>query len=137
MDGGWARDRFVSALVARLATADDQGQPHVVPIVYAVIGPVVYSTVDHKPKTGNRLRRLDNIDQNPQVSVLVDHYADDWTQLWWARADGTARLLERGSDEAVTALAELARRYPAYVEQPPPGPVIAIDVRRWSGWTSR
>jgi PPOX class probable F420-dependent enzyme len=137
MDGGWARDRFADAVVARLATVDDEARPHIVPMVFALVGPVLYSVVDHKPKSGNRLRRLENIAHNPQVSVLVDHYADDWTQLWWARADGTARVLELGSGDALTALAELARRYPTYREQPPPGPVIAIDVRRWSGWTSR
>jgi PPOX class probable F420-dependent enzyme len=136
MDGGWARDRFATERVARLATVDGQGRPHLVPIVFAVSGPVLYSAVDGKPKSTLALRRLANIAHNPQVCVLVDRYDDDWDQLWWARADGTARVIGPATAEATEALLELTERYPPYRTQPPPGPVIAIDVARWSGWAS-
>ena len=96
----WARERFTAALVARLATVDDHMQPHIVPFVFAVIDDVIYSAVDGKPKSGQPLRRLDNIAHNPRVSALVNHYADDWNDLWWARADGTARLVNMDSEEA-------------------------------------
>jgi PPOX class probable F420-dependent enzyme len=127
-----ARARFVEARVARLATADAAGRPHVVPIVFAVVGDTVYSAVDSKPKSGARLRRLDNIRANAAVSVLVDHYTDDWSRLWWARADGHATVVDAG--RAADALAELTARYPQYATAPPPGPVIVITVDRWSGW---
>jgi PPOX class probable F420-dependent enzyme len=133
MASAWARDRFDASVVARLATADAGGAPHVVPIVYARAGDTVYFAIDHKPKSGAPLRRLDNIVANPRVSVLVDHYADDWTTLWWARADGSARIVDDpASADAVLDL--LSRRYPQYVTQRPPGPVVAIAVERWSGW---
>ena len=134
MDAREARDRFATARVARLATASAEGRPHVVPIVFAVTGDVIYTAVDAKPKRTSALRRLANIASNPAVAVLVDHYEDDWTQLWWVRADGAARLVE--GEEARTALELLTARYPAYQAQPPPGPVIAIDVVRWSGWSA-
>jgi PPOX class probable F420-dependent enzyme len=134
MDSRWARDHFSAERVARLATADVQGQPHLVPIVFAVAGEVIYSVVDGKPKRSPLLRRLDNIAHNPLVSALVDRYDDDWDQLWWARADGRARIIDLDTPEATAALAELTRRYPQYREQRPPGPLIAVDVARWSGW---
>ncbi|MEP6598756.1 MAG: TIGR03668 family PPOX class F420-dependent oxidoreductase [Actinomycetota bacterium] len=137
MDGGWARDRFATERVARLATVDGQGRPLLVPIVFAVAGDVLYSAVDGKPKSTRQLRRLDNIAHNPQVSALVDRYSEDWDELWWARADGCARVIEIDAPEATAALIELTGRYPQYREQRPPGPVIAIDVAHWSGWTSR
>src|SRR5262249_55668044 len=91
-DEAWCRARFVEAHVARLATADAGGQPHLVPIVFAVVEDEIYSATDNKPKSTagsqGRLRRLDNIRANASVSVLVDHYEDDWSRLWWARADG-------------------------------------------------
>jgi PPOX class probable F420-dependent enzyme len=134
LPGEQARARFAAARVARLATASTAARPHIVPIVFAVVGDIVYSAVDAKPKTTTALRRLANITQNPQVALLADHYADDWTQLWWARADGTARIADGAeADEAVRRLTE---RYPQYAEQPPPGPVIAIDVAHWSGWAT-
>jgi PPOX class probable F420-dependent enzyme len=129
-----ARERFAAARVGRLATADPAGQPHVVPIVFAVAGDVIYSAVDAKPKRSTALRRLANIAANPRVSVLVDHYDDDWTALWWVRADGTARVLDAGSPEGTRAIALLVARYAPYRSQPPPGPVIAVDVARWSDW---
>jgi PPOX class probable F420-dependent enzyme len=122
---------FAAARVARLATVDDTGAPHVVPIVFAVVGETIYSAVDAKPKRHNRLRRLANIAHEPRVSVLVDHYDDDWTLLWWVRADGLAQVLP--ADEA--ALAALTAKYPQYREKAPPGPFLKIEVGRWSAWS--
>ncbi|WP_420874178.1 TIGR03668 family PPOX class F420-dependent oxidoreductase [Nocardia gipuzkoensis] len=130
-----ARKRFATSPVARLATISARSRPHVVPIVFVVAREVIYTSVDAKPKTTTALRRLDNIAANPAVAVLVDRYGDDWTQLWWARADGDARIAE--PDEAAAAIRRLTERYPQYERQPPPGPVIAIDVARWSGWSAR
>jgi len=128
-----ARARFGSGRVARLATVSAAGQPHVVPITFVIAGDAVYSAVDHKPKRTTALRRLANIYANPAVALIVDHYEDDWEQLWWARADGLARVLPPGSSPAISLL---AARYEQYRDRPPAGPVIAVDVRRWSGWTS-
>jgi PPOX class probable F420-dependent enzyme len=129
-----ARERFAGATVARLATADADGRPHVVPITFAVSGDRVYSVVDAKPKRTINLRRLRNVRENPAVSLLVDHYDDaDWNALWWVRADGTARVLEPQLDEAQHAIELLRRRYP---HQHAVGPVLAVDVHRWSGWTA-
>ncbi|NQE69180.1 hypothetical protein NG2371_03645 [Nocardia gamkensis] len=130
-----ARKRFAISPVARLATISARARPHLVPIVFVVAGEVIYTSVDAKPKTTTALRRLANIAANPAVTVLVDRYGDDWTQLWWARADGDARIAEGAEAEA--AIRRLTARYPQYERQPPPGPVIAIDVARWSGWSAR
>jgi len=134
LDPGPGRARFAAARVARLATAGPDGAPHLVPIVFALSGDTLYSAVDGKPKRSLALRRLANVAANPRVAVLVDHYADDWTALWWVRADGTARVLEPA--EAAVALELLTARYRQYVTSPPPGPVLAIDVLRWSGWAA-
>jgi PPOX class probable F420-dependent enzyme len=131
--------RFTQSPVARLATITPDGVPHVVPVVFAVDGAsrgaqdVVYTAVDAKPKTTRRLRRLANIESNPQVSLLVDHYADDWTQLWWVRADGVAAI-HSGGDAVDTGCRLLRAKYPQYQSVPLPGPVIAITVERWSSW---
>ncbi|HEV7450833.1 MAG TPA: TIGR03668 family PPOX class F420-dependent oxidoreductase [Pseudonocardiaceae bacterium] len=141
-----ARRRVAKARVARLATADADGRPHVVPMVYALAsgkdvgetrsGDTVYSAVDAKPKRSTSLRRLANIAANPRVAVLVDHYEDDWHALWWVRADGTGRVLDADEPEGRDAIALLVARYPQYREQPPRGPVVAIDVARWSSWSA-
>jgi PPOX class probable F420-dependent enzyme len=130
-----SRERFTAARVARLATATAVGQPHLVPIVFGVSGDVIYTAVDAKPKSTTSLRRLANIAANPKVSILVDQYAEDWTQLWWTRADGAARIIEIDEPEAAAALSLLVARYAVYRTAPPPGPMIAIDVERWSGWS--
>lgn len=130
-----ARERFAAARVARLATADAAGVPHLVPVVFAVDGDTVYTAVDRKPKRTTALRRLANIAANPLVCLLADHYEEDWTRLWWVRADGTARVLEAAEPVAVRALALLAGRYPQYA-QPPPGPVVAVAVTRWTAWSA-
>jgi PPOX class probable F420-dependent enzyme len=127
-----ARDRFAMARVARLATVDPQSQPHLVPIVFAVAGETIYSVVDAKPKRTAELRRLQNVRSNPRVSVLVDHYdGTDWDTLWWVRADGSARVVGLDQPEAGHAIELLTQRYP---QQRAVGPVLAVDVERWSGW---
>ncbi len=135
MDPPAARERFAAARVARLATADPEGRPHLVPVVFAVSGETVYSAVDAKPKRSMALRRLANVRANPAVCLLVDHYDDDWTALWWVRADGRGRVLDPAAGEARRAVELLAGRYPQHRLQPPRGPVLAVDVQRWSGWT--
>lgn len=130
-----ARERFTAAKVARLATADTAGRPHIVPIVFAVVDDQVYSVVDAKPKRTTALRRLANVRHNPAVALLVDHYDDaDWTALWWVRADGFGRVLDPSEREAQRAIAQLAQRYP---QQRASGAVLAVDVKRWSGWSAR
>jgi PPOX class probable F420-dependent enzyme len=135
-----ARVRFAASRVAHLATADAAGVPHIVPVTFAVgaAGPAdpagtVYFGVDHKPKRSTDLRRLRNIAANPRVALMADHYADDWSALWWSRGDGLARILG-GGGERDTAVALLREKYPQYTRQPPLGPVVAIDVHTWSGW---
>jgi PPOX class probable F420-dependent enzyme len=127
------RDRFAQASVARLATVAPGGAPHLVPVVFALRDDVVFTAVDAKRKTTSRLRRLANIENNPQVSMLVDHYADDWTQLWWVRADGVATVHRDGA-EMQHGYELLRTKYPQYQSVPLNGPVIRIAVHHWAGW---
>jgi PPOX class probable F420-dependent enzyme len=126
-----ARRRFAAARVARLATADATGRPHVVPVTFAVAGDTVYSAVDAKPKRRTALRRLANVAANPRVALLVDHYEEDWDALWWVRADGAGRVLEPDDPEAGRAAGLLADRYPRFALR---GAVLAVDVDTWTGW---
>ncbi|MET9415941.1 TIGR03668 family PPOX class F420-dependent oxidoreductase [Streptomyces klenkii] len=130
-----ARARFTAAPVARLATADAAGVPHLVPVTFAVAGDTLYFAVDHKPKRTQDLRRLRNIEQNPRVALLADHYADDWTTLWWTRADGLATIRTAPAPYA-PALALLAEKYPQYRTHPPQGPLVEVEVTGWSGWAA-
>ncbi|MGH2863343.1 MAG: TIGR03668 family PPOX class F420-dependent oxidoreductase [Solirubrobacteraceae bacterium] len=126
--------RFASATVARLATVGSAGQPHLVPITFALVDEsTLVTAVDHKPKRTTALRRLQNIEANPRVSVLVDHYEDDWERLWWVRADGLARVCKAAPAGAAEALVE---RYAAYRERPPGGPFIVVEIQRFSGWSA-
>ncbi|MDT5148231.1 MAG: hypothetical protein QOC58_2876 [Mycobacterium sp.] len=128
------RASFTRSPVARLATTAPDGTPHLVPVVFAVgDGDVVYTAVDAKPKTTRRLRRLSNIRGNPRVCLLVDHYADDWTRLWWVRADGAAAIHD-GDAAMATGYRLLRAKYPQYESVSLDGPVIAVTVGRWSSW---
>jgi PPOX class probable F420-dependent enzyme len=120
--------------VARLATAGTDGRPHLVPIVFAVAGDVVWTAVDAKPKRTRALRRLENVRANPRVALLADAYSDDWSALWWVRADGIARVVE--AVDAPEAIELLAARYEAYRAVAPAGPLIEIAVERWVGWAA-
>jgi PPOX class probable F420-dependent enzyme len=123
------------ARVARLATVRDDGLVDLVPITFALDGEVIYTAVDHKPKSTRALQRLDNVRRHPAVSLLVDHYDDDWTTLWWVRLRGTAHVHEGGPalDRAVEALVE---KYPQYRQHRPEGPAIVVDITEWAGWAA-
>lgn len=127
------RVRFAQAPVARLATVSPDGGPHLVPVVFALDGDVVYTAVDAKPKTTQRLRRLANIAGNPRVSLLADHYVDDWARLWWIRVDGIASVHHDG-DALRIGLDLLRAKYDQYQSVSLNGPVIAVAVRRWRSW---
>lgn len=133
MNEGLLRARVAEARVGRLATVDPSGRPHVVPCCFALIGDTIYSAVDGKPKSTVKLRRLDNLRANPAASLLVDHYDDDWSALWWVRLDGTGRVLGTGPEEDA-ALHALVAKYEQYRSVALPGPVIALDIDRWRGW---
>jgi PPOX class probable F420-dependent enzyme len=135
MDATAMRKQFAEAKVARLATVDASGRPHVVPVCFALEADRLYFAVDAKPKRTPDLKRLQNITANPAVSLLVDHYEEDWTRLWWVRVDGTARVVT-DSVEAERAVELLVGRYPQYVRARPGGPVVAISIGRISGWSS-
>jgi PPOX class probable F420-dependent enzyme len=137
LDPADARTRFAGSAVLRLATAGADARPHLVPCTFAVDGSGrVVIGIDNKPKSSASLRRLRNIAENPRVSMIADHYADDWAQLWWARADGVATI-ERSGEEHAAHWALLRRKYPQYAGQVLEGPVIAVTVESWSGWAFR
>jgi PPOX class probable F420-dependent enzyme len=125
------KERFAAARVARLGTTDSNGNPHLVPICFAVRGDTIYSAVDAKPKTTPDLKRLRNIERNPTVTLLVDHYEDDWAKVWWVRVDGTAAVHDT-DDEAV---ALLAAKYSQYAEAPDLlGRIVVIQATKWTSW---
>lgn len=122
-----------SARSARLATISAEGLPHVVPITFAVDGDQLVTAVDHKPKRSRDLQRLENIKLHPQVSVLVDHYSDDWDSLWWVRIDGAALVLSTGEgfERAIDAL---VAKYAQYQVIRPAGPAVRVTMERVVGW---
>ncbi len=130
------RRRVEAARVGRLATVSSDGRPHLVPVVFALSGDTLVTAVDAKPKSSGRLRRLDNIRANPRVTVLVDHYDEDWSRLWWVRLDGEARIL---ADPASThgPVDLLAGKYGQYIRHPPQGPVVSVRLSGWRGWAAQ
>jgi PPOX class probable F420-dependent enzyme len=128
--------RLEKARVGHLATVGADGGPHIVPMVFAMVGDIVVTAVDWKPKAGGRLQRLRNIEANPAVSFMVDGYTDDWDRLWWVRVDGTAVIHSRG-ERWEAAIAALSEKYPQYRDRPPEGEVIWITPSRVSSWVGR
>lgn len=131
-DDARAWERLGAARVGRLATT----APRVVPITFAVSGGQVFHAVDHKPKATRALARLADLRRDPRASLLVDHYEDDWSALWWVRADGRATILDGDGPQAAHALDLLAEKYPQYAQRRPEGPVIALHVERLTSWSA-
>src|SRR3989441_5969917 len=125
--------RLTAARVARLATTDPDGRPHLVPIVFALEGDTLYSAVDRKPKRSTTLQRIENARARPDVTILVDHYDEDWDRLWWIRLRGRARVLDEG-EERERARILLQEKYDQYSTEPPDGPVLAVDVTEIREW---
>jgi PPOX class probable F420-dependent enzyme len=111
------------------------GGPHVVPLVFALVGDTVYSAVDAKPKRSRDLQRLANIRLDPRCALLVDHYEDDWRRLWWVRADGRGEVVDAVPQDH-PGIRALAERFPQYRDEPPAGPLLVMTVERWSGWAN-
>jgi PPOX class probable F420-dependent enzyme len=136
LDPAEQRARLAAAPVARLATLRPEGAPRLVPITFVLVDEVICSAVDDvKPKRSTRLARLADVERDPRVGLLVDHYAADWSTLWWVRVDGVAGIRTGGAlyDRAVAAL---VRKYPPYATTPPTGPVLVIEPTRWTGWSA-
>jgi PPOX class probable F420-dependent enzyme len=133
MDESEMRLRLAEARVARAGTVDERGRAHLVPIVFVIDRDTLYSATDAGPRPVKRLR---NLEVNPRVSVLVDDYDEDWSKVWWVRLDGRGRGIEEGS-ERDHARRLLWEKYPQFEHVPTgeaAGPVMAVDVDKWSGW---
>lgn len=134
LDETTMRERVAVARHARMATVATDGQPHVVPVVFALDGSQLWIAVDDKPKRSRDLKRLRNIAAQPKVSILVDHYEEDWTRLWWVRLDGDARVLPTQRWQHPIDL--LRAKYPQHRAAPPDGPVIEVRIHTWRGWAA-
>jgi PPOX class probable F420-dependent enzyme len=131
-----ARALLEIARVARLATVRPDGRPHVVPVTFALVDQRLVTMVDHKPKQTTRLQRVVNIEAHPSVSLLIDHWSEDWNRLYWVRVDGVATV-HQGDTTWSRGRNALAAKYHQYVDQLPEGPAIAITIDRVSSWSSR
>jgi coenzyme F420-0:L-glutamate ligase / coenzyme F420-1:gamma-L-glutamate ligase len=131
------RAKLDAARVARLATLDDQQSPHLVPICFALNANVFYSAIDRKPKrvASKRLARLRNIKKTPQVALLVDHYEEDWTLLWYVLVRGKAKLVSAPA-ERKRVLQSLRAKYPQYRGEmlQEDAPLLRITPERITAW---
>ena len=129
--------RFIeSARVAHLASSSAAGQPHVVPVCFALVKGRIYVGLDAKPKSVDplRLRRVRNILQNPRVSFLVDRYSEDWTRLGYVMVTGEAELCP-SEDERRAVVAALRAKYVQYEEMlQDDAPVLRITPKLSSTW---
>lgn len=132
------RRRFAQGRVARLATVDRSGHPHIVPVCFALEGDRVITAVDRKPKSTTVLKRVTNVRANPAVSLLVDQYDEDWEQLWWIRLDGQAWIVPGDHPDFNQVVAPLHDKYRGqYGLHGLPGPAIVVDADHWVGWSAR
>ncbi len=129
------RRRVAGARVACLGTLDREGRLHLVPLCFALDGETLYSVVDEKPKRSARLKRLENVRAHPDVAVLVDHYDEDWSRLWWVRLRGRARVVEDGPEHE-RAVVLLRAKYEQYRASPPRGAAIVVELEEWRGWAA-
>jgi PPOX class probable F420-dependent enzyme len=129
--------RFASERIAHLATASPDGRPHIVPFCFVVIGSNLYSIIDDKPKkTHTGLRRLRNIEANPRVSVLADHYEEEWKALWFVMVEGEAGVVT-DSTEYRQARVALRSKYPQYLMMElaeATNPMIRVKIDRVVSW---
>jgi len=135
MDRTDALKLLADARVGHLATLRPDGLPHVVAVTHALVGNSVVSMIDHKPKTTQHLQRLVNIENNPAVSLLADHYSEDWDALWWVRIDGRAAIHHDGPIWE-QASAALVAKYPQYRKMPPQGAAVSASIDSVTWWAA-
>ena len=135
MDRAEALAFVSSGRVGHLGTVRPDGTPHLVPVTFALVGDVIVTMVDHKPKTTRRLQRLANIDANPTATLLVDEWSEDWDRLKWVRVDGAASI-HNDDDVWARGREALTAKYPQYADRPPEGAAITISVDDVIGWSS-
>ncbi|WP_089249551.1 TIGR03668 family PPOX class F420-dependent oxidoreductase [Rhodococcoides kyotonense] len=126
--------QFSTARRAQLSTVNSDGTPHLVPIVFAVADGSIVTAIDWKPKSTQKLRRLENIRADPAVSLIVDHYDEDWTELWWIRASGSARIVDVDTPDGSVAIDALVAKYDQYASAKPQGPAIIVSGLTWRSW---
>ena len=132
---GWARALLDTARVGHLATASAAGEPHVIPVCYALANDALYVAIDAKPKSGRRLLRLRNIDANGRAALVVDHYDTDWTRLAWVLARGPARVITAGDANHAPSVVALRARYPQYrVMRLEDAEIIELRPSTWTTW---
>ncbi|MEQ8718269.1 MAG: TIGR03668 family PPOX class F420-dependent oxidoreductase [Acidimicrobiales bacterium] len=128
------RRRANDARIAKLGTVDSKNRPHIVPCCFVIVGETLFSPVDHvKPKSNRTLKRLRNIEQQPTVTVLVDHYDEDWRELWWIRLDGTAAVAQTSRHRG-PVIELLVTKYPQYDSASFRNQLIVVQISRWTGW---
>lgn len=127
----WANDLLKSARVGRLGLLDEQGAPRVLPVTFALAGGRVWSAIDRKPKRAEPAR-LRFLRRDPRAALTVDRYSDDWEELAWVQVLGSVRILEVA--EGVQGLDALSEKYEQYRAAPPPGPLLALEPRRYLWW---
>lgn len=129
----WARDLLAGSRVGRLGLRDDDGDPRVLPITFALFEGFVWSAIDHKRKRGTRPpARIGFLERRPRVALTVDRYAEDWQQLAWLQLLGSATVIE--AERRPLAITALRARYEQYRREEPPGPLIRIEVERTLCW---
>ena len=132
---GWVLELVQAERVARLALLDADDRPRVLPVTFALAAGAVWSAIDDKPKRTAQPARVRWLRRRPEAALLVDVYHEDWSRLAWVQLLGTVTVL--AVREAPDAAVALAGKYPQYREQPPPGPLLRLDVSRALYWRAR
>ena len=134
----WLPDLLGRVPVGHLASTDGLDTPHLVPVVFVWHQGAIYTPIDGKPKSGRPLKRLSNIAANPSVALLLDHYAADWSKLWWVRIDGQASVLESAHADNSEVFTTLTAKYPQYqtTDPSPSGTLIRITPTHVARWPS-
>lgn len=128
----WAGDLVVTARVARLAFVDRDDRPRVLPVTFAIAEGSVWSAIDRKPKRTPVPARVESLRRRPQAAICVDHYAEDWDRLAWVQLLGRVEVLDL--QRATAGIEALRQKYPQYEDEPPPGPVLRLDLDRALSW---
>jgi PPOX class probable F420-dependent enzyme len=121
-----------SSRVAHLGLLDEDDHPRVLPVTFALAEGAVWSAIDRKPKRAAEPARVRFLRRRPEAALTVDHYEDDWERLAWVQLLGRVELVDAGA--APAAMDALAVRYEQYREEPPPGPLLRLEVARVLHW---